>query len=95
MRGGIKDTYNQGMEETPLPTGPDVNRLMVPEELLRKQHEANDRLREARKQLAEAQESSDYDHQRHVTEKMEGVRQVEKEVEELEKQVKEVLTRNV
>ncbi len=83
------------MAEAPLPTGPDVGHLMVPEDLLRQYHEAVDHLRGAKEELAKAQESSDYSHQQLVNEQLDGVRRAEKEVEDLTAKVKEILERKV
>jgi hypothetical protein len=83
------------MAEAPLPTGPDVGHLMVPEDLLRQYHEAVNHLQGAKEEFAKAQESSQYQHQQQVNEQMEVVRRAEKEVEELTAKVKEILERKV
>ena len=68
---------------------------MVPEDLLRKYHQAVDHLHGAKVELAKAQESSEYQHQQYVNDQMEVVRRAEKEVEDLTAKVKEILERKV
>jgi hypothetical protein len=83
------------MEMEPLPSGPDVNRLHVPDDLHQKLHEANQRFHEAKRNLEEAMKDTEYDHGQHVEQRIEEVRRIEKEIEELNGQVKEILARRV
>jgi hypothetical protein len=83
------------MEAQPTPSGPDVDRLLVPDDLHRELHDANERFHEAKKNLEEAMDESEYDHGRHVHQRLEEFRKVEREIEELNAKVNEVLGRGV
>jgi hypothetical protein len=83
------------MEPEPLPSGPDVNRLTVPDELHQKLHDANQRFHEAKRNLEEAMNDTEYDHGQHVEQRIEEVRKIEKEIEDLNGQVAEILGRKV
>jgi hypothetical protein len=79
----------------PLPTGPDVDRLHLPEELQQQLHDANARLHQAKQGLEVTMDESDYDHQEHVKRRFEEFRKIEKEIEDLNEKVKEILGREV
>jgi hypothetical protein len=81
------------MESSPTPTGPDVNRLIVPEELLKQVHDAHERFRLSKENLEKAMEDSDYDHGQHVDDRFAEVRKAEREMEELTTKVQEILSR--
>jgi hypothetical protein len=83
------------MDAQPLPSGPDVDRLIVPDDLHRRLHDANQRFHEAKKNLEEAMNESEYDHAEHIQQRLEEFRTVEREVEELSEKVREVLSRRV
>jgi hypothetical protein len=83
------------MESLPTPTGPDVNRLIVPEELLAQVHDARERFRLSRENLEMAMDDTDYDHGRHVVDRFAEVRKAERELEELTAKVQEILGRKV
>jgi hypothetical protein len=83
------------MESPKTPTGPDVDRLIVPEALLGQVHAAHERFHAAKEALKVAMESSDYDHTQHVNERYAELRKAEKEVEELNEKVQEILQRKV
>jgi polyhydroxyalkanoate synthesis regulator phasin len=83
------------MESKPLPSGPDVNRLTVPDDLQQQLHEANQRFHEAKRNIEEAMKDTEYDHGQHVEKRMEEMRAIEREVEELNGKVKEILSRKV
>ena len=79
--------------DSPKPTGPDVERLKVPEELIKQVHEARERFRLAKENLESATKETEYDHGRHVEERMEDMRKAEREMEELTDKVQEILGR--
>jgi hypothetical protein len=83
------------MDSSPTPTGPDVDRLKVPEELLQQVHDARERFRISRENLEKAMEDTEYDHGQHVEEHLAAMRKAEGEMEELTKKVKEILGREV
>ncbi len=83
------------MESTPTPTGPDVERLKVPEELLKQVHDARERFRLSKENLEKAMEDSDYDHGQHVEGHFAELRKAERELEELTDKVQEILSRKV
>jgi hypothetical protein len=87
--------YNSSMESSPTPTGPDVNRLIVPEELLKQVHDAKERFRLSRENLEKAMDDTDYDHGQHVDNRFADVRKAEREMEELTAKVQEILGRKV
>jgi hypothetical protein len=81
------------MESTPTPSGPDVERLMVPEELLQQLHEAHQRFHQSKQELEKQMADSDYDHSEHVKQRMDDVQKIEREVEALNEKVQEILRR--
>ena len=83
------------MEQQPLPSGPDVDRLIVPDDLHQKLHDANQRFHEAKKLLDETMNDTDYDHGERVERQLEEVRKIEREIEELNEKIREVLSRPV
>ena len=83
------------MENEPLPSGPDVNRLTVPDDLHQKLHDANQRFHEAKRNLEEAMKQTEFDHTEHVEQRMEDMRAIEKEIEDLNGKIAEVLGRKV
>jgi hypothetical protein len=83
------------MESQPTPKGPDVERLIVPEELLQQLHAAHERFHAAKEALKGAMDSTDYDHGQHVKDRYADLRKAEKEVEELNEKVQEILGRKV
>jgi peptidoglycan hydrolase CwlO-like protein len=66
---------------------------MVPDELVKKLHDANQRFHEAKGKLQGSVESVDYDHQDHYQRQFEEVRKMESEIEELEKKIREIVSR--
>jgi hypothetical protein len=83
------------MDATPNPTGPDVDRLKVPEELLQQLHSAHERFHLSKQNLEKAMADSEYDHGQHVAERLAEVQKIEKEVEDLNDKVQEILQRKV
>lgn len=83
------------MESSPVPHGPDVDRLIVPEELLKKVAEARERFHASREELEKAMADSEYDHGRHVKDRYAELRKAETELEELTEKVQEILGRKV
>ena len=83
------------MDAEPKPTGPDVERLSVPQDLQQKLHEANQRFHEAKRELEEAMSAAEYRHEEKVKVQFDELRKIEAEVEELNGRVKEILGRNV
>jgi hypothetical protein len=89
----LRSGYNSAMESTPTPTGPDVERLMVPEELIKQVHEARERFRVAKENLEKAMDDTEYDHGQHVDDRYAEVRKAERELEDLTDKVQEILGR--
>jgi hypothetical protein len=87
--------YNSRMESSPTPTGPDVERLKVPEELIKQVHEARERFRLAKENMEKAMDDTDYDHGQHVDGHFAELRKAERELEELTDKVQEILNRKV
>ena len=85
--------YNLRMDSSPTPTGPDIERLKVPQELINQIHEARERFRVARENMEKVMEDSDYDHEQHVEDRLAAVRKAERELEELTGKVQEILGR--
>jgi hypothetical protein len=85
--------YNSPMESSPTPTGPDVERLKIPEELLKQVHDARERFRLSKENLEKAMEDSDYDHGQHVEDHFAELRKAERELEDLTDKVQEILSR--
>ncbi|HEX4055220.1 MAG TPA: hypothetical protein VHX86_13230 [Tepidisphaeraceae bacterium] len=85
------------MPDEPIPSGADVDRLMVPEELLRQLHDANTRLRAAREHWEEAMEESEriMSHETNVESQFGEVREAQKRVDEIAEKIKEILGRKV
>jgi len=85
------------MTEDPTPSGPDVRRLMVSEELLRQLHDADERLRVAKLGLEEAMDETELvsRHGQQVEDRLGDVRKAEKELEEISAKIKEILGRKV
>jgi hypothetical protein len=83
------------MESSPTPTGPDVERLMVPEELITQVHEARERFRVAKENLEKAMDDTEYDHGQHVDDRYAELRKAERELEDLTDKVQEILGRKV
>jgi propanediol dehydratase small subunit len=81
------------MPQQPLPTGPDVDRLMVPDDLLRQLHDANERFRLAKEQLQKTTDDSDDRHVARVEERFVELRKAERDLEELTAKVQEILHR--
>ncbi|MGD0388840.1 MAG: hypothetical protein ABSC42_07795 [Tepidisphaeraceae bacterium] len=81
------------MPEQPLPTGPDVGRLVVPDDLLRQLHDANERFRLAKEQLQKTTNDSDDRHVERVEERFAELRKAERDLEELTAKVQEILRR--
>jgi hypothetical protein len=79
------------MEESP--HGPDVDRLIVPDELVKKLHDANKRFHEAKAKLEGSMESDDYDHNEHCERQFDELRKMESEIEELERKIREIVAR--
>jgi flagellar biosynthesis chaperone FliJ len=84
------------MPRDPIPSGPDVNRLMVPEELLTQLHEATGRLQSARKRFEEAMDETALmgRHGQQVEERLIDYRKTQSELEEISTKIKEILARN-
>jgi hypothetical protein len=76
-------------------SGPDIDRLKVPEDLHRQLHEANARLHAARKNLEDAMEETTliFRHEQNVEDHFGEVRQAEKQVEEITEKIQEILRR--
>jgi len=83
------------MESSPTPTGPDVERLKIPEELLQQLQSAQERFHASKQALEKSMADADYDHGQHVTDRMEGVRKIEQEMEDLTEKIQEILRRKV
>jgi hypothetical protein len=83
------------MESREMPKGPDVERLIVPETLLKELHAAHERFHAAKEELKGAMDSTDYDHEKHVNDRFAALRKAEREVEELNEKVQEILRRTV
>jgi hypothetical protein len=85
------------MPPEPTPSGPDVNRLMVPEELLMQLHDATGRLQTARKRFEEAMDETSLAgrHEQQVEERLTDYRNTQKELEEISGKIKEILARTV
>jgi hypothetical protein len=83
------------MEYIPTPSGPDVNRLIVPDDLLKQVQEARERFHTAKADLEKAMDEAEYDHGRHVKERYAELRKVEAELEDLTGKVQEILGRKV
>ncbi len=83
------------MPPEPTPSGPDVNRLMVPEELLTQLHEATGRLQTARKRFEEAMDETSLvgRHEQQVEDRLTDYRNTQKELEEISGKIKEILAR--
>ncbi|MGD0770344.1 MAG: hypothetical protein ABSB42_19340 [Tepidisphaeraceae bacterium] len=81
------------MPEQPQPTGPDVERLIVPDDLLRQLHDANEQFRLAKEQLHHATDASDFEHQKGVEVRFVELRKAERDLEELTVKVQEILRR--
>jgi protein-arginine kinase activator protein McsA len=81
------------MDFAPTPSGPDVDRLRVPEELAKQVHEARERFRISKENLEKAMEDTEYDHGQHVEERIEDLRKAERELESLTEKVQEILGR--
>jgi hypothetical protein len=81
------------MPQQPLPTGPDLDRLMVPDDLLRQLHDANERFRLAKEQLQETTNDSDDRHVQRVEDRFAELRKAERDLEELTAKVQEILRR--
>jgi hypothetical protein len=79
------------MQPQPLPSGPDVNRLTVPEELQQQLHEANQRFCQARQNLEEGSRAFDDEHSKHMKVLADELRRAEKELEELNQKVQDIL----
>jgi hypothetical protein len=85
------------MPQETTPTGPDVDRLKVPEELLRQLQEADERLRVAREHLEKAMDETELimSHQHQVEDRFGDLRQAEKDVEAISERINEILGRKV
>jgi septation ring formation regulator EzrA len=85
------------MPQDPTPSGPDVQRLMVPEELLRQLHDAGARLEVAKQHLEEAMDETELvsRHGQQVEDRLGELRKTEKELEEISEKIKEILGRTV
>jgi hypothetical protein len=81
------------MESKPTPQGPDVDRLIVPDELLQQLQKANERFHAAKESLERTSGDSEYDHGQHVEDRLTDVRKIEQEIEELSKKIQEILGR--
>jgi len=87
--------YNVRMETPPTPTGPDVDRLIVPEELIKQVHEARERFKVCKENMEKTMDDSDFDHGQHVEERFAELRKVERELEQLTEKIQEILARKV
>jgi hypothetical protein len=81
------------MESKPTPQGPDVDRLIVPDELLQQLQNANERFRTAKENLEHATGDSEYDHGQHVEDRLSDLQKIEREIEEISKNIQEILGR--
>jgi len=63
----------------------------LPEELLKRLHQANDRFHESRGRLEKAMDGSDYRHQERVNAAAKELRQAERKVEDIEQEIKKLL----
>jgi len=81
------------MDFAPTPSGPDVERLRLPEELIKQVHEARERFRISKENLEKAMDATEYDHGQHVEERIEDLRKSERELEALTEKVQEILGR--
>jgi methyl-accepting chemotaxis protein len=93
MRGTHEEWYNFAMQSDPLPSGPSVNRLVVPEDLQKQLHEANQRFSQARQNLEEGSRACDDEHTKHMKLLADELRRAEKELEQLNEKVQEILNR--
>jgi hypothetical protein len=83
------------MEAQPTPRGPNVDHLIVPDDLHQQLHDANERFHSAKQNLEEAMDEAEYDHGEHVRRRLEQFRKVEREIEALNAKIKEVLGRGI
>jgi hypothetical protein len=81
------------MEAQPAPTGPDVDRLIVPDDLLEKLHKARERFRLAKEDMERVMDDSEMSHDKRVEGRIEEMRSAEKEVEDVSAQVAEIMKR--
>ncbi|HEY1923190.1 MAG TPA: hypothetical protein VGG44_10615 [Tepidisphaeraceae bacterium] len=83
------------MPPDPMPTGPDVNRLIVPEELLQRLHDATIRLQTDRKRFEEAMNETTliFRHEQQVEERFTDFRNTQNEIEKISAEIKEILAR--
>ncbi len=70
---------------------PEEDLRTVPNELMDKLHEANQKFGEARKDLEEKMDASEYRHQERVNESAARIREIEKQVEEVSEQISKKL----
>lgn len=81
------------MESKPTPQGPDVDRLIVPDDLLQQLQNANERFRAAKRELERTTADSEYDHGEHVEARLGDLRKIEQEIEEISRKIEEILGR--
>jgi hypothetical protein len=81
------------METQPTPTGPDVDRLIVPDDLLEKLHKANERFRLAKEEMERVMDDAEMRHDERVEGRIDEMRAAEKEVEDVSAQVAEIMKR--
>jgi len=81
------------MEKEPTPTGPDVDRLIVSDDLLKKMHEANERFRLAKEEMERVMDETEMDHTEKIERRIEELRMAEKEVEDVAGKIDEVMGR--
>ena len=81
------------MSQEPQPSGPEIDRLIVPDDLLRQLDEATERFRLAKERLQQATDAPDYQHVGRVEVRFNELRKAERDLEELSAKVQEVLRR--
>lgn len=81
------------METPPTPSGPDVDRLIVPDDLLKQVQAVRERFHEQKLELEKAMDAMDYDHGKHVKDRYAELQKIEREMEELNDKVREILGR--
>ncbi len=63
----------------------------IPAELLAQLHAANERFSNARREIEQAMDASEYSHQERINQKEEELRNAERELEEITRKIKELL----
>lgn len=81
------------MEPVPNPSGPDVERLRVSEDLVKQLRDADERCHAARNQVENTMDDAGFSHGQRVEEKTDQLRKAEREVQEIQQKIKEIMKR--